>query len=93
MDLRFFLPSTIVLQIFELDPSDISVDAVLQHIASGKTLDPNGYSTDESGNLLVYNESESYDRVLDDMELTAVTADGLGLEVIDGPSIFHTKQG
>jgi hypothetical protein len=53
----------------ELDPSDVSVDTVLQlYIALGESYVPHGYSTDESGNLLVDNESESYKRgVLDDM--------------------------
>ncbi|KAG2366861.1 hypothetical protein BDR07DRAFT_1479628 [Suillus spraguei] len=53
----------------ELDPSDVSVDTVLQHIALGESSVPHGYSADELGNLLVDNESESYEReeVLDDM--------------------------
>ena len=38
------------------DPSDVSVDAVLQHIASGKLTVPHGYSADELGNLLAHNE-------------------------------------
>ena len=43
-----------------------AVDAVLQHIASGKLSVPHGYGADELGNLLAHNESESYERVLDD---------------------------
>jgi len=50
----------------ELDPSDVAVDAVLQHIASGKLSVPHGYGADELNNLLAHNESESYERVLDD---------------------------
>ena len=50
----------------ELDPSDVAVDAVLQHIASGRLSVPHGYGADELGNLLAHNESESYERVLDD---------------------------
>ncbi|KAG2354302.1 hypothetical protein BDR07DRAFT_1494757 [Suillus spraguei] len=53
----------------ELDPSDVSVDTVLQHIALGESSVPHGCSADELGNLLVDNESESYEpeEVLDDM--------------------------
>jgi len=46
----------------ELDPSDVAVDAVLQHIASGQLTVPHGYSADELGNLLTRNESESFER-------------------------------
>jgi len=56
----------------ELDPSDVSMDIVLQHIALGESSVPHGYSADESGNLLVDNESESYEQVVlpvDDTEL------------------------
>jgi len=44
----------------ELDPSDVAVDAVLKHIVSGKFTVPHGYSADELGNLLAYNESEGF---------------------------------
>ncbi|KAG2369353.1 hypothetical protein BDR07DRAFT_652048 [Suillus spraguei] len=62
----------------ELDPSDVSVDTVLQHIALGESSVPHGYSADELGNLLVDNESESYEReeVLDDMTGLQSMADG-----------------
>ncbi|KAG2360155.1 hypothetical protein BDR07DRAFT_1487440 [Suillus spraguei] len=61
----------------ELDPSNVSVDTVLQHIALGESSVPHGYSTDESGNLLVDNKSESYKRgVLDDMTGLQSMADG-----------------
>jgi len=61
----------------ELDPSDVSVDTVLQHIALGESSVPHGYSADDLGNLLVDNESESYERgVLDDMTGLQSTADG-----------------
>src|SRR5882757_751241 len=46
----------------ELNPSDVAVDTVLQHIASGKLTVPHGYSADELGNLLAHNESESFER-------------------------------
>ncbi|KAG2363012.1 hypothetical protein BDR07DRAFT_1405385 [Suillus spraguei] len=53
----------------ELDPSDVSVDTVLQHTT---------LALDELGNLLVDNESESYEReeVLDDMTGLQSMADG-----------------
>ncbi|KAG2363769.1 hypothetical protein BDR07DRAFT_1608610 [Suillus spraguei] len=62
----------------ELDPSDVSVDTVLQHIALGESSVPHGYSAGKLGNLLVDNESESYEReeVLDDMTGLQSMADG-----------------
>jgi len=45
----------------ELDPSDVAVDAVLQHTASGKLSVSRGYGADELGNLLAQNELESYE--------------------------------
>ncbi|KAG2116144.1 hypothetical protein DEU56DRAFT_748442, partial [Suillus clintonianus] len=61
----------------KLDPSDVSVDTVLQHIALGESSVPHGYSADELGNLLVDNKSESYEReVLDDMTGLQSMADG-----------------
>jgi hypothetical protein len=53
----------------ELDPSDISMDTILEHIALGEASAPHGYSADESGNLLLDNKSESYEQVVDGMEL------------------------
>ncbi|KAG1740976.1 hypothetical protein EDB19DRAFT_2024840 [Suillus lakei] len=53
----------------KLDPSDISMDTVLEHIALSEVSVPHGYSTDESGNLLLDNKSESYEQVVDGMEL------------------------
>ncbi|KAG1717242.1 hypothetical protein EDB19DRAFT_1392728 [Suillus lakei] len=61
----------------ELDPSDVLVDTVLQHIALGESSVPHGYSADDLGNLLVDNESESYEQgVLDDMTGLQSMADG-----------------
>lgn len=52
------------------------MDTVLEHIAFGEVSVPHGYSrTDESGNLLLDNESESYEQVVDGMELQS-TANG-----------------
>ncbi|KAG1871544.1 hypothetical protein F4604DRAFT_1926276 [Suillus subluteus] len=45
----------------KLDASDVAMDAVLQHIALGESSVPDGYSADGLGNLLVDNESESYE--------------------------------
>ncbi|KAG2355547.1 hypothetical protein BDR07DRAFT_1381451 [Suillus spraguei] len=61
----------------ELDASDVAVDAVLQHIALGDLLIPDGYSADGLGNLLADNEAESYERAPDDTEpqFAAVTTD------------------
>jgi hypothetical protein len=52
------------------------VDAVLQHIASGKLTVPHGYSADELGNLLAHNESESFERDDAVVPQVAVVDDG-----------------
>jgi hypothetical protein len=61
----------------ELDSSDVAVYAVLQHIASDELSVPDGYNADELGNLLAHNESESYERVLDDNSVVTTESDGL----------------
>jgi hypothetical protein len=49
--------------------ADSTDPPVLEHIALGEVSVPHGYSADESGNLLLANESESYEQVVDGMEL------------------------
>lgn len=65
-------------------------DAVLRRIVSGETSDPNGYSTDGSGNVLVHNDSESYEG---DLVGTELLADGLGLEAISRGIDFSRGKG
>ncbi|KAG2097258.1 uncharacterized protein F5147DRAFT_778061 [Suillus discolor] len=68
LSLILFLPGNTI----SSDPSDISMDTVLEHITLGEASVPHGYSADESGNLLLDNELESYEQVVDGMELQSM---------------------